>query len=203
MFVAQAMLVRQAPEQAFEVVLPLKWAHVTLGPEANPAYVAFLLANDDTKYRNVAPDTCEPEHPAGVNPVEQGESNTESALAIASGAPCDAKNSENNLTPRSSATLKPSGLWNTAMAEIPSIAGYLALCKASASTDSTPTDKNSSCSLVVTSEIDGANPTNSAIKMNQTRTVATAFLWLPHNLTTKPVIELLILYWDGLRIRNP
>ena len=71
MFVAQAMLVRQAPEQAFEVVLPLKWAHVTLGPEANPAYVAFLLANDDTKYRNVAPDTCEPEHPASVNPVEQ------------------------------------------------------------------------------------------------------------------------------------
>ena len=71
MFVAQAMLVRQAPEQAFEVVLPLKWAHVTLGPEANPAYVAFLLANDNTKCRNMAPNTCEPEHPADVNPVEQ------------------------------------------------------------------------------------------------------------------------------------
>ncbi|MCH2345558.1 MAG: hypothetical protein MK321_13765 [Pseudomonadales bacterium] len=71
MFVAQAMLVRQAPELAFGVVLPPKWAHITLGPEANPAYVAFLLANDDTKCRNVAPDTCEPERPASVNPVEQ------------------------------------------------------------------------------------------------------------------------------------
>ena len=71
MFVARAMLVRQAPEQAFEVVLPPGWAHVTLEPEANPAYVPFLLANDDTKCRNVAPDTCEAEHPAGVNPVEQ------------------------------------------------------------------------------------------------------------------------------------
>ena len=94
MLVAQAVLVRQAPEQAFEVVLPPEWTHVTLGPEANPAYVAFLLANDDTKYRNVAPDTCEPEHPTGVNPVEQRKSNTKSTLAIASGAPCDAKNSE-------------------------------------------------------------------------------------------------------------
>ena len=71
MFVARAMLVRQALEQTFEVVLPLEWAHVNLGPEANPAYVPFLLANDDTKCRNVAPDTGEPEHPAGVNPVEQ------------------------------------------------------------------------------------------------------------------------------------
>ena len=71
MLVAQAMLFWQAPEQSFEVVLPPEWTHVTLGPEANPAYVAFLLANDNTKCRNMAPNTCEPEHPADVNPVEQ------------------------------------------------------------------------------------------------------------------------------------
>ena len=71
MLVAQAVLVRQAPEQAFEVVLPPEWRHVTLAPEANPAYVAFLLANDDTECRNLAPNTCESEHPTGVNPVEQ------------------------------------------------------------------------------------------------------------------------------------
>ena len=71
MLVAQAMLFWQAPEQAFEVVLPPEWTYVTLGPEANPAYVAFLLANDNTKCRNMAPNTCEPEHPADVNPVEQ------------------------------------------------------------------------------------------------------------------------------------
>ena len=52
-------------------MLTPEWAHVTLEHEANPAYVPFLLANDDTKCRNVAPDTCEAELPAGVNPVEQ------------------------------------------------------------------------------------------------------------------------------------
>ena len=71
MLVAQAMLFWQAPEQASEVVLPPEWTHVTLGPEANPAYVAFLLANDNTKCRNMAPNTCRSEHPADVNPVEQ------------------------------------------------------------------------------------------------------------------------------------
>ena len=69
MFVARAMLVRQALEQTFEVVLPPEWAHVNLGPEANPAYVPFLLANDDIKCRNVAPDTCEAEAPPSPYPL--------------------------------------------------------------------------------------------------------------------------------------
>jgi len=69
MFVARAMLVRQALEQTFEVVLPPEWAHVNLGPEANPAYVPFLLANDNTKCRNVAPDTCEAEAPPSPYPL--------------------------------------------------------------------------------------------------------------------------------------
>ena len=88
------------------------------------------------------------------------------------------KNSVNSVIAPNSSSSNPSSLLNTAMAGIPSSIGYLSRKTPRALTDSTPTGKNSSCSLVVTSDIGGATKNKAIITPIQMRIVITADLIL-------------------------
>ena len=97
---------------------------------------------------------------------------------MAPGRSSELKNSVNSLMAPNSGSSNPSSLWNTAMAGIPSSIGYLFRSISSAWTDSTPTGRNSSCSLVVTSDIGGATKNKAIITPIQIRIVITADLIL-------------------------
>ena len=71
-------------------------------------------------------------------------------------------------------SLKPSWAWNTAIAGIPSSIGYFSLSISKARTDSTPTGRNSSCSLVVTSDIGGETDARVMIMATQIKRVMIA-----------------------------